>query len=132
MNRQAFVNLAVQNIDKSREFFEGLGFEFDPNFSNAGCACMIVSPGTYVMMLAEGFFQAFTTKDILDTAESTEVVIAVSAGSQRGVDAILRAAVENGGTLAREARDHGHMYGGAFEDLDSHLWEIFHMEGSAP
>ena len=132
MNRQAFVNLAVQNIDKSREFFESLGFEFDPNFSNAGCACMIVSSGTYVMMLAEGFFQAFTTKDILDTAESTEVVIAVSAGSRQGVDAILQAAVEGGGALAREARDHGHMYGGAFEDLDNHQWEIFHMEGAAP
>ncbi len=132
MNRHAFVNLAVQNIDKSREFFESLGFEFDPAFSNAGCACMIVSPGTYVMMLAEGFFQALTTKDILDTGDSTEVVIAVSASSQGGVDAILRSAVEAGGTLTREARDHGHMYGGAFEDLDHHQWEIFHMEGAPP
>lgn len=132
MSRQAFVNLAVQNIEKSRNFFERLGFEFDPAFSNAGCACMIISPGTYVMMLAEGFFQAFTTKDILDTGELTEVVIAISADSAEGVDAMLRAAVEAGGTLTREARDHGHMYGGAFEDLDNHQWEIFHMAGAAP
>jgi hypothetical protein len=132
MNRQAFVNLAVQNIDKSREFFGKLGFEFDPAFSNAGCACMIVSPGTSVMMLAEGFFQGFTTKDILDTRDSTEVVIALSAGSREGADAMLHAAADAGGTLTREGRDHGHMYGGAFEDLDNHLWEIFHMEGATP
>lgn len=132
MSRQTFVNLAVQNIVKSREFFEELGFEFDPAFSNAGCACMIISPGTYVMMLAEGFFQAFTTKDILDTAELTEVVIAISADSVEGVDAMLRGAVEAGGTLIREARDHGHMYGGAFEDLDNHQWEVFNIEGATP
>lgn len=132
MSRQAFVNLAVQNIGRSREFFSSLGFAFDPSFSNAGCACMIISPSTYVMMLSEGFFQAFTTKGILDTGESTEVVIALSADSREGVDATLQAAVDAGGTLTREAADHGYMYGGGFEDLDHHLWEIYYMAGASP
>ena len=132
MSRQAFINLAVQNIDRTREFFDKLGFEFDPSFSNAGCACLVLSESTYVMMLAEGFFQAFTTKDILDAGNYTEVVIALSADSRESVDATLQAAVEAGGTLTREATDHGQMYGGAFEDPDLHLWEIYHMGIAAP
>ena len=132
MSGQAFINLAVRNTDRTREFFEKLGFEFEPSFSNAGCACLVLTDSTYVMLLAEGFFQAFTTKDILDTGNYTEVVIAVSADSRESVDATLQAAVEAGGTLAREARDSGHMYGGAFEDLDRHLWEIYHMAEASP
>ena len=31
---------------------------------------------------------------------------------------------------AREAQDHGWMYGRAFEDLDGHIWEIFYMDES--
>ena len=132
MSKQAFINLAVQNVDRTREFFEKLGFEFEPSFSNAGCACLVLTEGTYVMLLAEGFFQAFTTKDILDTGNYTEVVIALSADSRESVDATLQTVVEAGGTLVREARDSGHMYGGAFEDLDRHLWEIYHMAEASP
>ena len=129
MDRQTFINLAVRDIARSREFFSHLGFEFDPNFSNAGCACMVLSKGTYAMLLAEGFFQNFTTKTIVDATESTEVVVALSAGSRDGVDDMLRKAVKAGGAVAREAQDHGFMYGGAIEDLDHHLWEIYHMGG---
>ena len=132
MSKQAFINLAVQNVDRTRGFFEKLGFEFEPSFSNAGCACLVLTDGTYVMMLAEGFFQAFTTKDILDTGNYTEVVIALSADSRESVDATLQTVVEAGGTLVREATDSGHMYGGAFEDLDRHLWEIYHMAEASP
>ena len=128
MDRQTFVNLPVRDIDRSRKFFEQLGFSFDPAFSNAGCACMVMSESACVMLLAEGFFQTLTTKPLVEASDATEVVIAVSAGSRDGVDAMLATAAEAGGVVVREGRDHGHMYGGAFEDLDHHLWEVYHMD----
>jgi len=41
--RKLFVNLAVKDLDRSKAFFEKLGFAFNPQFTDANAACMIVS-----------------------------------------------------------------------------------------
>ena len=46
------------------------------------------------------------------------------------VDAILDKAVAAGGTAFRERSEFQGMYGGAFQDLDGHIWEIGHMGAS--
>lgn len=38
-------------------------------------------------------------------------------------------AVAAGGNTYREPQGHGFMYGHGFEDLDGHLWEVFHLSG---
>ena len=46
-----FVNLPVEDLRKSKEFFGALGFEFNPQFSDDRTACMIVEENIYVMLL---------------------------------------------------------------------------------
>jgi predicted lactoylglutathione lyase len=36
-----------------------------------------------------------------------------------------------GGSIPREAQDHGFMYGHGFEDLDGHVWELAWMDPDA-
>ena len=124
-----FVNLVVEDVAKTREFFSALGFEFDPMCSGDQTVCVILAEGVRAMLMDSAFFQAFTSKTLADARESTEAVIALDVGGRERVDDILARAVAAGGRESREPRDHGFMYGRGFEDPDGHLWEVYHMSG---
>ena len=64
MHKQIYVNLPVQDLKRSIAFFEGLGFSFNPQFTNDQGACMVVSDNIFVMLLVEPFFQTFVKKPI--------------------------------------------------------------------
>jgi predicted lactoylglutathione lyase len=121
-----FVNLPVQDLTKSTEFFAHLGFEFNEQFSDQNAACMVISEQACVMLLVTPFFSGFTTKQVCD-ADSTEAILAVSAQSRQEVDSLVDKALALGGQPATEANDQGFMYGRSFHDLDGHAWEVIWM-----
>lgn len=132
MGRKIFVNLPIKDMERSQAFFRALGFEFNPQFTNAQGACMVISEDNFAMLLVEPFFQSFLrNKRIADARETTEVLVALSCDSRAEVDALVRKALAAGGRSAREPEDHGFMYTHAFEDLDGHIWEPFWMDPSA-
>lgn len=128
MATQIFVNLPVKDLQRSVAFFTALGYDFDLNFTNENATCMIVDENIFVMLLVEPFFQTFIKKEICDARKSTEVLVCLSCESRAKVDELVAKAVAAGGTIPREAQDHGFMYGHAFEDLDGHIWELVYME----
>jgi hypothetical protein len=133
MHKQIFINLPVKNLDKSKDFFGALGFTFNPQFTNEQGACMVIHEGSiYAMLLVEDFFQTFTTKNIVNARETTEVLTCLSCESREEVDAIVAKAVAAGGTVPRDPQDYGFMYSHAFEDLDGHTWELAYMSGEPP
>ena len=131
MSRKIFVNLPVDNMQRSRAFYEALGFSFNPQFTNEQGACMVVSDDIYVMLLVKPFFQTFTGKAIADASQTTEVLVCISADSRDEVDALVRKAKAAGGAVPRQPQDHGFMYGHGFEDPDGHIWEVAYMDMSA-
>jgi predicted lactoylglutathione lyase len=131
MTRQIYVNLAVEQLDRSVEFFTTLGFEFDPRFTDETATCMIVSDDAYVMLLVESKFKEFTKKELVDASAQTEAILAVSAESRAAVDELADAAIAAGGSPANDPMDYGFMYGRSFNDLDGHLWEVMWMDPSA-
>ncbi len=129
MAAQIFVNLPVKDLDKTVDFFTKLGYTFNQQFTNESATCMIVEENIFVMLLVEKFFKTFiTTTEMADAKKTTEVLIALTANSRAGVDEMISKAVEAGGTIYREAQDHGFMYTQCFQDLDGHIWEIFWMD----
>jgi uncharacterized protein len=131
MPRKVFVNLPVRDLNKSVEFFTQLGFEFDPNFTDETATCMIISDEAFVMLLVEDRFKDFTKKGICDATTHTETILALSADSREQVDELVNKALAAGGQPSNEPMDEGFMYGWSFQDLDSHLWELIHMDPSA-
>ncbi|XAH22934.1 VOC family protein [Xylophilus sp. GW821-FHT01B05] len=131
MNRQIFVNLPIQNMERSQAFFKSLGFAFNRQFTNDQGACMVVAEGIYVMLLVEPFFQTFTKKPVADATKSTEVLICLSCESRAEVDALVAKALAAGGSVPNAPQDHGWMYGHGFTDLDGHIWELAYMDASA-
>lgn len=127
MSRKIFVNLPVKDLKRSMEFFTALDFRFDERFTDTNAACMIIGDDIFAMLLVEGFFSNFTKKEISDARKSSEVIIAITAGSKAEVDELMSKALSAGAREYREAQEMEGMYGRSFEDPDGHQWEIFHM-----
>ena len=130
MAKQIFVNLPVKDLNKTIKFFTKLGFKFNPKFTDENATCMIIGKNIFAMLLVERFFKTFIKKEIANASKTTEVLLALTAESREEVDEMISKVIKAGGKEAREAQDHGWMYGRAFEDLDGHIWEIFYMDES--
>jgi predicted lactoylglutathione lyase len=126
-----FVNLPVADVARSTAFYEAIGFEKNPQFSNEQASCMVWSDTIYVMLLAHDFYSTFTTKQIADTHKLSAALLCLSQGSRAEVDSITETALAAGGRETREPQDMGFMYGRAFEDLDGHTFETMFMDMAA-
>jgi len=73
----------------------------------------------------------FTDQPIADTRNSVGAIVAISADSREGVDALAAKAVEAGGSETYDPKDLGFMYSRAFRDLDGHHWEVVWMDQAA-
>ena len=131
MSTKIFVNLPVNDLNKSVEFFSKLGYTFDSRFASENGTCMIIGENIFVMLLVEKFFKTFTKNEIADTSKTTESIICLSADNREAVDELVNNAVAAGGKIYRDKEDHGFMYSQAYSDLDGHLWEIMYIDVDA-
>ncbi|SEM48637.1 hypothetical protein SAMN04488688_113173 [Paenibacillus sp. cl141a] len=125
-----FVNLPVKDLEKTKDFFSKIGFEFNEQFTDKNAACLVIGDNIFAMLLTEDYFKTFTKKDLSNAANTTEVILALSAESREQVDDIVNAALAAGGSPSNDPVDHGFMYGWSFQDPDGHLWEVMYMDQS--
>jgi uncharacterized protein len=126
-SRSIFVNLPVENLERTKAFFSKLGFTYNAQFTDEKAACMVLSDLGYVMLLEKSFFKTFTKRDIAGD-KVTEALLALSCDSRAEVDELLKLALENGGSAAMPTTDHGFMYSASFYDVDGHHWEVLWMD----
>ena len=131
MTTKIFVNLPVEDLEKSKAFFAKLGYRFNPQFTDETAACMVITDDIYAMLLTKAKFQEFTKKSVADATKTTEVLTCLSVDSKAKVDEMLDTALEAGATEARDPMDYGFMYGRSFNDLDGHIWENIWMDPQA-
>ena len=119
-----FVNLPVADVAAAREFYTGLGYTVNEQYSGEHSACMVINESVTAMLLSLSHFQEFTDREIADTAKTTGAIFALSVDSRAGVDEVADKALALGGGEPKEAKDHGFMYVRSFTDLDGHHWEL--------
>ena len=129
--RLMFLNLAVEDLQRSIAFFRDLGFEFDQRFTDETATCMVVSDHAFVMLLVRDRFRDFTKHELADPRTHTEAITALSAESREDVDELVEKALGAGGSAANDPMDMGFMYGRSFYDPDGHLWEVVWMDVDA-
>jgi predicted lactoylglutathione lyase len=126
-----FVNIPVNDLQRSIDFFEALGFSFNQQFTDATATCMLVGEDAYFMLLTKDAFAGFSKRAMGDPRSETNALFAISVNSRAEVDAMVEKAIAAGGSHAVDPQDHGFMYGWSFYDLDGHHWEVFWMDPSA-
>ena len=122
-----FVNMPVQKLSRSVEFFTKLGFKFNPQFTDETSTCMIVSEHIYVMLLEHERFASFVKKPIAGP-DTVEAIFSFACESREQVKEISERAFELGARKVDDPSDLGFMYSWGFEDLDGHLWDLFWMD----
>ncbi len=129
--RMIFVNLPVKDLAASKAFFSMLDFEFNPEFSDDKAACMVVDENIFVMLVVEERFKDFINGEISDATKATEVLTCLSVDSRQQVDQTIAKAIAAGGRPWKPVMEEGPMYGGSFQDIDGHVWELMYMESPA-
>ena len=127
-----YINLSVNDLAKSIEFYQALGFVQNLDFSDEKAAAMTLDNSLSVMLLTRDFFMRFvpTHKTISDSQTTTEVLNALELDSREAVDILFDKAISAGGKKTVDTYDYGFMYGRDFEDPDGHIWEAFWMDVS--
>ncbi|MFM6939543.1 MAG: VOC family protein [Rhodoluna sp.] len=121
-----FVNLPVENLKRSVDFFGSLGLTFNPQFTDKTSTCMVISEHIYVMLLEHSKFEGFITKKIAPR-DTTEAILSFSCASPEAVKEIAEKAFALGAKQVNDYQDMGFMQSWGFEDLDGHLWDLFYM-----
>ncbi len=130
MSKQIFINLAVNDLQKSFDFYSALGFTNNPQFSDDNGKCMVWSESIYVMLLTHEKFKTFTSKAIADTKSKIAGLFSLSLNSIDEVNSTVTKGLKFGGIEVGELRDYGFMQQRTIEDFDGHTWEIFYMDMS--
>ena len=131
MPKMIFVNLPVKDLKASMAFYESIGFENNPHFTDDTAACMVWSEAINVMLLTHAKWRTFTSRPI-PPVTSSEVMIALSCDSREAVDAMNKAAAANGGTAdINPVQDLGFLYNRNLADPDGHVWEAMWMNLAA-
>lgn len=132
MTKELWLNLPVEDIQKSKEFFSKLGFSFNKERETENMAAMMVGEKKVpVMLFYKSTFKNIIQHEVTDTEHSSEIMISFDAESRKEVDEIARKVDEAGGTVfGKPAESQGWMYGCAFTDLDGHRWNVLYMDMS--
>ena len=131
MSKMLFVNLPVESLKRSVDFYSQLGFEFNPQFTSEDSTCMILSETNFVMLLEKPRFSEFVDKPIANTRLEVGALLSMNMDSADEVKAFCKKAFELGAREYQPARDLGFMYSQGFEDLDGHILEAFWMDPAA-
>jgi len=131
MPRTITISLPVADLNAAKAFYAALGFVNNPQITGDSAALMVWSETISVMLLTHAKWGTFTTRPI-PPKTSSEVALNISCDSREHVDAMNKAAAENGGTAdINPVEEHGFMYGRDFADPDGHIWGAMWMDASA-
>ncbi|WP_405167519.1 glyoxalase/bleomycin resistance/extradiol dioxygenase family protein [Nocardia sp. NBC_01499] len=131
-SRMIFLNLPVAELNRSKSFYEALGWKVNQEFSDDAAACIVIDDNICVMLLTRQFFATFSKRQVADTAEKISATYGLALSSAAEVDALTAAALAAGGTeeISEDKRSQEEkvgMYSRSFLDPDGHQWEPFWM-----
>jgi len=131
MATNIFVNFTTEDLDRSKAFYEALGYTINPLFTDENAACVVLSDTIYFMVQTREFYATFTDKQIIDPRTQAGASIALSQDSREEVDAIVAKGLEAGGSEPRPAQDYGFMYSRDLEDPDGNNLSYLYMAPAA-
>jgi predicted lactoylglutathione lyase len=132
MPRMIFVNLPVTDLQRATAFYEALGAQKNPQFSDDTASCIVFSETIFAMLMTHDKYLQFSPKPIGDARRTSQVLLCISADSRAEVDDMVERAAAAGGVADPSPKDeYSFMYGRSFEDPDGHLWGVNWMDMAA-
>src|ERR1700712_3790059 len=124
-----FVNFAVTDLERSKAFYEAIGFTINPLFTDHNAACVVIEPDhSYFMIQTREFYQTMTELPIGDPKVSLHAGTAIFLDSRAAVDDPVPAGVAVGGSELGDPADYGFMYQRGLADPDGNVVDFGWMD----
>jgi predicted lactoylglutathione lyase len=129
MTSEVWINLPVQDIERSKGFYLGIGFSLSVHGNGPYAAGFKIGPKNLVMMLFENeFFRQMLGEDTPE-GRGAEMLISLRAESRDDIDKLAVLVPEAGGDIVTPpAEQLGWMYCLGFKDPDGHRWNALYMD----
>jgi predicted lactoylglutathione lyase len=131
MSQRVFVNLPIEDLQRTKKFWGELGYSFDPQFSDDTAGALKLDADNTAMLLTQEKFKSFTSKPLPDPTATVGVLVALRFDTKAEVDTIMSKALASGGSEPKPTSDLGFMYQRTFADPDGHRWEPFWFDPAA-
>jgi len=124
--RVNLVTLGVSDLDRETRFYQALGWRLSGS-SVSGEVSFFDLSNVVLALWGHGSLAEDARVPPGEPPEFRGVASAINVGSEAEVDAVIAAAVDAGGSVAKLAHkaDWGG-YSGYFADPEGHLWEVAH------
>ena len=126
--RQIFINLAVENAEKSMDFYAQLGFTNNPEFTDDEQKCMVWSEQIYVMLISNKRFNIYNKINVTAAKGNLTATYTLPVESLDKVNEIIESGLRVGGNEPIPMIDEGFMQIRNIEDPDGHLWGIIFLD----
>lgn len=126
--KQVFINLSVENVEKSMNFYTQLGFTNNPEFTDEEQKCMVWSEHIYVMLISNEQFNRYNKKSGVGLKAGIKASYTLPVESLNKVNEIMENGLKAGGIEVVPMIDEGFMQVRTIEDYDGHTWGIIFLD----
>lgn len=126
--KQLFINLPVNDLEKSIQFYLALGFSIHPLFTDKDQKCMKWSDTILLMLQSKEFFNSYLNKPLNDATKYQSPSHTLPVESIEKVNEMMENALKFGGREPAPVLDQGFMYLRSIEVLDGFLWGIMYLD----
>jgi predicted lactoylglutathione lyase len=128
MTKQVFINLPVDEIEKSLNFYLELGFTINPEFTDSNQKCIVWSEHIYIMLQSQEMFRLYIKKQKPDPKKYQTASYTLPVESFDRVNEIMESGLKAGGSEPIPMIDEGFMQIRTIEDFDGHTWGFIHLD----
>jgi uncharacterized protein len=125
--KQVFINLPVVDVEKSMKFYQQLGFQVNPLFTDEHQKCLVWSESIYVMLISVRQFERWNPKTF-SAINFTTANFTLPVESQNQLNLLVEKGLKAGGTEPSPMIDEGYMHLRRIQDLDGHVWGIICLD----
>lgn len=126
--KQIFINLPVQNVEESMNFYRQLGFSVNPLFTFDDQKCMVWGDQIFVMLQTVEMFQSGNKNSWIDPRKGTTATFTLPVDSVEQLNEIMKLGLEAGGKESTAPIKEEFMLVRNIEDLDGHIWGILCLD----
>jgi predicted lactoylglutathione lyase len=126
--KQIFINIPVNDLEKSMKFYSALGFTVNPLFTDKDQKCMIWSDSIYIMLQSRTFTNAYINKEVIDASKFQMPSFTLPVNSIDQVNEIMESGLNAGGKEPVSAIKENFMFLRSIQDVDGYIFGIMCLD----
>jgi len=126
--RQVWANLPVADVERTRKFYDSLGFKLNGDPGNGQLVSFFAGRDDFIMhFFRADMFEEASGGAATDLTKGSEIMYTIGANSREEVDIWAEQVMDAGGSVFSEpAVMQNNWYGCGFADPDGHKWNVFY------